>query len=94
MNDGALVPDALVLDMLKEAVNKLNAPRLLLDGFPRTLPQARALESITSIDAVRAVSQCGPYAPLCLVYVYPCVSWCLHFFPPLLSVESQLLIKI
>ena len=52
MNDGALVPDTLVLDMLKAEVTKLDAPRLLLDGFPRTLPQAKALQNITPVDAV------------------------------------------
>ncbi len=46
MDAGGLVPDALVIDLVKQA---LAAPRahkgFLLDGFPRTLAQARALEA-------------------------------------------------
>jgi adenylate kinase len=40
-----LVPDALVLDMLFDRVAKPDCARgYLLDGFPRTLPQAEAFE--------------------------------------------------
>src|SRR5438105_8270843 len=46
MDRGDLVPDALVVDMI---VHRLNEPDAavgaLLDGFPRTLAQAEALES-------------------------------------------------
>lgn len=45
MDQGRLVPDPLVLAMVGE---KLNEPELaigcLFDGFPRTVPQARALD--------------------------------------------------
>jgi adenylate kinase len=45
MDSGRLVPDDLVLDMLFERVGRADAQRgYLLDGFPRTLPQAEALE--------------------------------------------------
>jgi len=45
MDSGRLVPDALVLDMLFERVKQPDCARgYLLDGFPRTLPQAEALE--------------------------------------------------
>ena len=51
MESGRLVPDALVLDMLFDRVAKPDcAGGYLLDGFPRTLPQAEALERALSKD--------------------------------------------
>lgn len=45
MDRGDLVPDALVVDMIVDRLNKADASRgALLDGFPRTLPQAEALD--------------------------------------------------
>jgi adenylate kinase len=47
MESGALVPDDLVVDMLAERLKAADtAPGYLLDGFPRTLPQAEALEKM------------------------------------------------
>jgi adenylate kinase len=44
MDSGALVPDDLVLAMMKERLAKDDCRRgFLLDGFPRTRPQAEAL---------------------------------------------------
>jgi adenylate kinase len=49
MNSGKLVPDELVLEMLFDRVAKPDCARgYLLDGFPRTLPQAEALEKATA----------------------------------------------
>lgn len=49
MEAGKLVPDQLILDMVKV---KLGTPELkkgfILDGFPRTVPQAEGLEKIAS----------------------------------------------
>lgn len=46
INAGKLVPDALVLDMLFDRVARPDCKKgYLLDGFPRTIPQAEALES-------------------------------------------------
>lgn len=46
MDTGKLVPDELVLDMLFDRVSKEDAKRgYVLDGFPRTIPQAEALDS-------------------------------------------------
>lgn len=45
MDAGKLVPDEVVLDMLFDRVSRPDtANGYLLDGFPRTLPQAEALE--------------------------------------------------
>lgn len=45
MESGKLVPDELVLDMLMDRVHKPDAKRgFLLDGFPRSIPQAEALK--------------------------------------------------
>jgi adenylate kinase len=45
MERGALVPDPLVLDLLLERLASPDCGRgFLLDGFPRNLPQAKALE--------------------------------------------------
>jgi adenylate kinase len=47
MDSGALVPDDLVVDMLAERLKADDTkPGYLLDGFPRTLPQAEALEKM------------------------------------------------
>jgi adenylate kinase len=45
MNSGALVPDEITISMLKEELDKNpNAKGFLFDGFPRTVPQAEALD--------------------------------------------------
>ena len=53
MDKGELVPDELVLGLLKERLKKPDCKNgFILDGFPRTLEQARALEGIATIDLV------------------------------------------
>jgi adenylate kinase len=45
MDQGLLVPDRLVIDMFVERLNGLRPDQgFVLDGFPRTLPQAQALD--------------------------------------------------
>lgn len=59
MDRGELVPDALVLDMLRDRVKQSDCQLgYVLDGFPRTVPQAEALESMVSEqgEAARALS--------------------------------------
>jgi adenylate kinase len=52
MDAGKLVPDALVLDMLFDRVARPDcANGYLLDGFPRTLPQAEAFEKNLNPEA-------------------------------------------
>jgi adenylate kinase len=51
MDRGELVPDEFVIAMIREALEKLDGERgFLLDGFPRNVVQAEALEKITPID--------------------------------------------
>lgn len=47
MDAGQLVPDDIVIDMLRQRLQEADCKNgALLDGFPRTLAQAEALESI------------------------------------------------
>ena len=52
MDDGQLVPDSLVLDMLFDRIGKSDPSQgYILDGFPRTITQAEALENKLPKDA-------------------------------------------
>ena len=49
MDSGALVPDALVIDVIKERFAKPDCKNgFLLDGFPRTVAQAQSLDEMLS----------------------------------------------
>lgn len=53
MDKGQLVPDSVTISMLKERISKDDCKKgFILDGFPRTIEQAKALEGIADIDAV------------------------------------------
>jgi adenylate kinase len=58
MGSGALVPDSVVVDIVSQRIEQPDARKgFILDGFPRTLPQAEALDTILSgrgisLDAV------------------------------------------
>jgi adenylate kinase len=49
---GGLVPDELMIDIIRDRLSRGDTlPGFVLDGFPRTLPQARALdEMLAEID--------------------------------------------
>jgi len=46
MDAGQYVPDEVTIRMLKEAMKGLNGAQFILDGYPRTLPQAEALDAL------------------------------------------------
>lgn len=46
MDAGQLVPDEVVIGMVEEVLEGLNGQDFILDGFPRTPPQADALEEL------------------------------------------------
>lgn len=51
MDAGQLVPDQLVIDLLRERIAQPECKNgFILDGFPRTIPQAKELDQIASID--------------------------------------------
>jgi len=50
---GLLVPDEIVIEIVKQVLRRPECEKgFILDGFPRTVKQAEALEQITTIDAV------------------------------------------
>ena len=54
MDDGKLVPDEVVIGIVKERLSEDDCKKgFILDGFPRTIPQAEALDKLgVAIDCV------------------------------------------
>jgi adenylate kinase len=53
MSKGELVPDAVVIQILSDRLARDDCKQgFILDGYPRTIEQAEALENIVTIDAV------------------------------------------
>jgi len=53
MSRGELVPDEITIAVLKKRLCQADAGKgFILDGYPRTIPQAEELEKITEIDVV------------------------------------------
>ena len=61
MDNGQLVPDAVIIEIVKERLNELDCKNgFILDGMPRTIPQAVALETAgVHFDAVIAIDVVG-----------------------------------
>ena len=56
MDDGKLVPDSIIIDLIKERILESDAKNgVMFDGFPRTVPQAEALANITEVTHVIAI---------------------------------------
>jgi adenylate kinase len=50
---GKLVNDSITIEMVKERLAQADAQKgYILDGFPRTIPQAEALEGFSTVDRV------------------------------------------
>jgi adenylate kinase len=55
-NNGKLVPDELVIKIINDRLQKDDCKNgYILDGFPRTIPQAKALDEITKIDKIVSI---------------------------------------
>ena len=53
IDSGALVSDDLTVELVKDRLSQDDVVNgFILDGFPRTIPQAEALEGIAKVDAV------------------------------------------
>ena len=56
LDKGILVPDELVISMLKERLEEEGASKgAILDGFPRTIPQAKSLDNLHNRIEIVAV---------------------------------------
>jgi len=50
---GGLVPDSVTIEMVRNRIAEPDCEKgFILDGFPRTIPQADALSEMTGLDAV------------------------------------------
>lgn len=62
MNNGQLVPDALIVSLIQKKINSGKLSKgFILDGFPRTIPQAEALKAMldeSSVTLDKAVCFC------------------------------------
>jgi len=56
MDAGKLVPDSIIIELIRDRVQQPDAKNgLMFDGFPRTIPQAEALSTITEVTHVIAI---------------------------------------
>ena len=56
MDAGQLVPDEVIINLIKDRIKESDAQNgVMFDGFPRTIPQAEALASITEVSHVIAI---------------------------------------
>ncbi len=52
MDEGALVPDRIVVDLVLDEISRRGNNNVLLDGFPRTVNQAEVLNKSLHINVV------------------------------------------
>ncbi|HIE59960.1 MAG TPA: adenylate kinase [Persephonella sp.] len=46
METGQLVPDDIIIGIIKDKLNELKDENIIFDGFPRTIPQAKAFDEM------------------------------------------------
>ena len=53
-NRGELVPDKIITEILKRRISEQDCMKngFILDGYPRTIPQAQTLDKIANIDVI------------------------------------------
>lgn len=57
MDQGNLVPDSVMIELIEEVLAPLpEKTNVILDGFPRTVPQAQALDSKTKTSVSNAIN--------------------------------------
>lgn len=87
---GNLVPDTVITDLMLSEIERVRESNLVLDGFPRTVAQATALEERVNIacvfhldvpldDLTERLINRWIHAPSGRTYNY-------HFNPPLIKV--------
>ncbi|KAH0553838.1 GTP:AMP phosphotransferase AK3, mitochondrial isoform X2 [Cotesia glomerata] len=52
MNEGSLVPNELIIDLVAHEISAINGANYLLDGFPRTIEQAKKLQEKFPVNLV------------------------------------------
>nr|XP_056704541.1 GTP:AMP phosphotransferase AK3, mitochondrial [Euleptes europaea]XP_056722671.1 GTP:AMP phosphotransferase AK3, mitochondrial-like [Euleptes europaea] len=52
IDQGRLIPDDIITQLMLSELKTVEQHHLLLDGFPRTVPQAEALEKMFSVNTV------------------------------------------
>lgn len=58
---GMLAPDDIVIEVLQNSLNKLPKGRgFILDGFPRTVAQAEALDKVVKVDVIMMLDVPAP----------------------------------
>ncbi|HKW55345.1 MAG TPA: nucleoside monophosphate kinase, partial [Stellaceae bacterium] len=54
MDAGQLVSDDIIIDMIADRIDRAGGKGLILDGFPRTVPQAKALDRVIEMTVDEA----------------------------------------
>lgn len=64
MDQGLLVPDELVVEIVKDRLGKEDCKDgFILDGFPRTIPQAKALDESLAETGIKLDRAVNVYVP-------------------------------